>query len=377
MSHLGKLEVRGDVDACAGAISRSAPDRALLVVDGDAGRARAPAPGCRVYDLTRGARRDRGRGRGAAAAAHRARPRRLPAVGSIARGVPARDRATRRRAFRLFVPQELGHYVVEVVRRRACGARAVKDVFRVRRMWRPRGELKQRYDVVIIGGGSHGLATAYYLAKNHGITQRRRARAVATSARARSGRNTTIIRSNYRTPEGAAFYQRSVELYERLSAELDFNLMFSQHGHLTLAHSDRSLRVMQERAEVNQLLGIDSRVVDPRRDRGALPRSSTSPTSRRGRSWARSTTRPAGSSATTPSSGASRAAPTARGVEIHQNTAGDRDRRRRRSRHGASRRTAGASRPTSSSARPPAGRRSSATSPACGCRSRRTSCRRS
>jgi sarcosine oxidase subunit beta len=78
-----------------------------------------------------------------------------------------------------------------------------------------------------------------------------------------SGRNTTIVRSNYRTPEGAEFYQRSVNLYEQLSCELDFNLMFSQRGHLTLAHSDRSMNTMQERAEVNQLLGIDSRVVLP------------------------------------------------------------------------------------------------------------------
>ena len=146
----------------------------------------------------------------------------------------------------------------------------MKDIFRVRRMWRPRGELKRRYDVVIIGGGSHGLATAYYLAKNHGVTN------VAVLEQSyigsgASGRNTTIIRSNYRTPEGAAFYGRSVELYERLSAELDFNLMFSQHGHLTLAHSDRAMNTMQERAEVNQLLGIDSRVVLPGRDRAALP----------------------------------------------------------------------------------------------------------
>jgi sarcosine oxidase subunit beta len=136
----------------------------------------------------------------------------------------------------------------------------VKDIFRVSRMWRPATELKKRYEVVIIGGGSHGLATAYYLAKNHGIKD------IAILERSyigsgASGRNTTIIRSNYRTPEGAAFYKQSVDLYEQLSGDLDFNLMFSQHGHLTLAHTDSSLRVMQERAQVNHLLGIDSRVV--------------------------------------------------------------------------------------------------------------------
>ncbi|MEX2613353.1 MAG: FAD-dependent oxidoreductase, partial [Gaiellaceae bacterium] len=122
----------------------------------------------------------------------------------------------------------------------------MKDVFRVRRMWRPRGELKRRYDVVIVGGGSHGLATAYYLAKRHGI------RDVCILEKSyigsgASGRNTTIIRSNYRTPEGAAFYGQSVRLYQGLSTELDFNLMFAQHGHLTLAHSDRAMVTMQER----------------------------------------------------------------------------------------------------------------------------------
>ena len=136
----------------------------------------------------------------------------------------------------------------------------MRDIFRTRRMWRPRGELKKRYDVVIVGGGSHGLATAYYLAKNHGITD------VAVLEKGyigsgAAGRNTTIIRSNYRTPEGAAFYQASVELYEGLSRELDFNLLFSQLGHLTLAHSDRALITATERAEVNQILGIDSRLV--------------------------------------------------------------------------------------------------------------------
>jgi sarcosine oxidase subunit beta len=129
-------------------------------------------------------------------------------------------------------------------------------------MWRPRRELKRHYDVVVIGAGSHGLATAYYLARNHGITD------VAVLEQSyigsgAAGRNTTIIRANYRTPEGAEFYRRSLELYEGLGAELDFNLLFSQQGHLTLAHSDRAMITMAERAEVNQLLGIDSHVVYP------------------------------------------------------------------------------------------------------------------
>jgi sarcosine oxidase subunit beta len=138
----------------------------------------------------------------------------------------------------------------------------VKDIFRVRRMWRPRGELKRRYDVVIVGGGSHGLATAYYLAKRHGITDVCVLEKSYIGSGA-SGRNTTIVRANYRTPEGAEFYRRSVELYQGLSIELDFNLMFSQHGHLTLAHTDRGMVVAQERAEVNKLLGIKSRVIGP------------------------------------------------------------------------------------------------------------------
>jgi sarcosine oxidase, subunit beta len=146
----------------------------------------------------------------------------------------------------------------------------MKDIFRVRRMWRPRGELKRRYDVVIVGGGSHGLSTAYYLAKNHGITN------VAVLDKSyigsgAAGRNTTIIRANYRTPEGAAFYAESVKLYEGLSAELDFNMLFSQQGHLTLAHSDRGIITANERAEVNKLLGIDSRVIYPDEIRKLCP----------------------------------------------------------------------------------------------------------
>src|SRR5919112_1166704 len=129
---------------------------------------------------------------------------------------------------------------------------------------------RERYDVIIVGGGSHGLATAYYLAKNHGL------RNVAVLEKSyigsgAAGRNTTIIRANYRTPEGAAFYKESVRLYEGLAADLDFNLLFSQQGHLTLAHSERSLATMNERAEVNQLLGIDSRLVGLDEIRGICP----------------------------------------------------------------------------------------------------------
>ncbi len=116
--------------------------------------------------------------------------------------------------------------------------------------------------MVIIGAGVHGLATAYYLAANHGITN------VAVLDKAYvggggSGRNTAIVRSNYLTPEGVRFYDRSVKLYENLAAELNFNVMFSQKGHLTLAHNDGSLRTMRWRAEVNKLEGIDSEVIAP------------------------------------------------------------------------------------------------------------------
>ncbi len=129
-------------------------------------------------------------------------------------------------------------------------------------MWRKRQELKDSYDVVIIGGGSHGLATAYYLARDHGITD------VAILEKSyigsgAAGRNTTILRSNYKTEEGARFYDASVKLYEGLSQELNFNLLFSQIGHLTLAHTDRAMFVMANRAEVNRLNDIDSRLIYP------------------------------------------------------------------------------------------------------------------
>jgi sarcosine oxidase subunit beta len=136
----------------------------------------------------------------------------------------------------------------------------MRDLLLTRRMWRRRPALKRRYDVVIIGGGVQGLATAYYLAKHHGITN------VAVLEQGYigsggSGRNTAIVRSNYRTPEGARFYQASLDLYDDLSAELGFNIMLTKRGVLTLAHSERALATATERASVNQHLGIDSRVI--------------------------------------------------------------------------------------------------------------------
>src|SRR5437667_4622728 len=127
-------------------------------------------------------------------------------------------------------------------------------------MWR-RYDLKPTYDIVIIGAGVHGLALAYYLGKR-GITN------IAVLDKGylgggASGRNTAIIRSNYRTPQGVAFYDESVKLYERLALELDYNVMFSQQGHLTVAHNDRGVTTLRERAENNRLLGVDSRMMGP------------------------------------------------------------------------------------------------------------------
>ena len=130
------------------------------------------------------------------------------------------------------------------------------------RMFRNPDSLSDQYDVVIIGGGGHGLAAAYYLARDHGISN------VAVLEKGYlggggTGRNTAIVRSNYLTPEGARFYQTSVDLFEGLSSELDFNLFYTQRGHFTLAHSPASLRVQRWRAEVNKTLGINSEIVGP------------------------------------------------------------------------------------------------------------------
>ena len=128
------------------------------------------------------------------------------------------------------------------------------------RMFREPDQLKPSYDVVIIGAGGHGLASAYYLARDHGITN------VAVLEKGylgggNTGRNTTIIRSNYLTPEGVAFYDQSVKLWQDLSADFDLNLFYSNRGHYTLAHTDSAMRTMRWRAEVNKHLGVQSEVV--------------------------------------------------------------------------------------------------------------------
>ena len=116
-----------------------------------------------------------------------------------------------------------------------------------RRVFLTESDVRPRYDVVVIGGGGHGLAIAYYLARNHGV------RDVAVFERSYigaggSGRNTTVLRANYKTPETIPFFKASFDLYRTLSQELDFNMLLSQRGLLWLAHSEASLRVQRERA---------------------------------------------------------------------------------------------------------------------------------
>ncbi len=118
-------------------------------------------------------------------------------------------------------------------------------------------EPKDSYDVVIVGGGGHGLATAYYLAKEHGITN------MAVIERGwlgggNTGRNTTIVRSNYLWDQSAGLYEHALKLWERMSQDLNYNVMFSQRGVMNLAHNQHDLRELQRRVHANHLNGIDS-----------------------------------------------------------------------------------------------------------------------
>ncbi|WP_286238104.1 FAD-dependent oxidoreductase [Neptuniibacter halophilus] len=137
-------------------------------------------------------------------------------------------------------------------------------------------ELKSSYDVVIIGAGGHGVATAYYLAKYHGITN------VAVLEKGYLGggntaRNTAVIRSNYLTPEGVKFYTESVRLFEGLSNEFDFNIMYSKRGQLTLAHTDAAVRGFRQRAEINRHYGGKTELIDPQQIKELVPTLNMNP----------------------------------------------------------------------------------------------------
>ena len=131
-------------------------------------------------------------------------------------------------------------------------------------------EPKSNYDVVIIGGGGHGLATAYYLASIHGIKN------VAVIEKGwigggNTGRNTTIIRSNYLWDESAAIYEHSLKIWESLSKDLNFNVMFSQRGVLTISHSEHELKEMSRRVHAIRLNGIDSEILTPKQIKNFIP----------------------------------------------------------------------------------------------------------
>ena len=147
-----------------------------------------------------------------------------------------------------------------------------------RQAWRSPAPRK-KYDALIIGGGGHGLATAYYLAKEHGM------RNVAVLEKGwigggNTGRNTTIVRSNYLWTEAALFYEKSLKLWEGLSRDLNYNVMFSQRGVYNLGHSLQDMRDIERRVGANRLDGIDAEVVTPAQIKSAIPMIDISPGAR-------------------------------------------------------------------------------------------------
>ena len=155
----------------------------------------------------------------------------------------------------------------------------IKNAFSYHENWQPAWrspEPKKEYDAILIGGGGHGLTTAYYLAKNHGMTN------IAVIEKGwigggNTGRNTTIIRSNYLWDQSAALYEHALKLWEGMSQELNFNVMFSQRGVMNVAHNLHDVRELKRRWHANRLNDIDCEWLNIKQVKEFCPVINTSP----------------------------------------------------------------------------------------------------
>ena len=143
----------------------------------------------------------------------------------------------------------------------------------------PDSQPKEEYDVVIVGAGGHGLGAAYYLAKQHGITN------VAVFDKGwlgggNTGRNTTIIRSNYLYDESARLYDHALDLWDGLSQELNYNVMYSNRGVMMLAHNVHDVQSTQRHIHANRLNGVDNRWLTPEEAKAYCPPLNISPNAR-------------------------------------------------------------------------------------------------
>ena len=158
----------------------------------------------------------------------------------------------------------------------------LRNAFSHNRKWQPAWrdpQPQKKYDVIIVGGGGHGLATAYYLAKEHGVQN------IAVLEKGyigggNTGRNTTIVRSNYLWTEASLLYEKSMQLWQGLSQELNYNVMYSQRGVYNLGHNLQDMRDIERRVSANILNGIDAEIVGPAEIKASIPAINISRNSR-------------------------------------------------------------------------------------------------